>query len=89
MPAEPVAGTGSFNVHPAFPDVGIRLDPMHTFTNATEIASRIRQAFPPNMDESFANFAWMAVNAIAQGLIALEDWFPTCLHCKTREARDL
>lgn len=58
--------------HPAFPDVGIRLDPMHTFTNATEIASRIRQAFPPNMDESFANFAWMAVNAIAQGLIALE-----------------
>ena len=58
--------------HPAFPDIGIRLDPMHSFTNATEIASRIRQAFPPNMDESFANFAWMAVNAIAQGLIALE-----------------
>lgn len=57
--------------HPAFPDTGIRLDPMHSFTNATEIASRIRQAFPPNMDESFANFAWMAVNAIAQGLIAL------------------
>lgn len=57
---------------PAFPDTGIRLDPMHSFTNATEIASRIRQAFPPNMDESFANFAWMAVNAIAQGLIALE-----------------
>ena len=58
--------------HPAFPDTGIRLDPIHSFTNATEIASRIRQAFPPNMDESFANFAWMAVNAIAQGLIALE-----------------
>ena len=58
--------------HPAFPDTGIRLDPMHSFTNATEIASRIRQAFPPNMDESFANFAWMAVNAIAQGLIAFE-----------------
>lgn len=58
--------------HPAFPDTGIRLDPMHSFTNATEIASRIRQAFPPNMDESFVNFAWMAVNAIAQGLIALE-----------------
>lgn len=58
--------------HPAFPDTSIRLDPMHSFTNATEIASRIRQAFPPNMDESFANFAWMAVNAIAQGLIALE-----------------
>lgn len=58
--------------HPAFPDTGVRLDPMHSFTNATEIASRIRQAFPPNMDESFANFAWMAVNAIAQGLIALE-----------------
>lgn len=58
--------------HPAFPDTGIRLDPMHSFTNATEIASRIRQVFPPNMDESFANFAWMAVNAIAQGLIALE-----------------
>ena len=57
--------------HPAFPDTGIRLDPMHSFTNATEIASRIRQAFPPNMDENFANFAWMAVNAIAQGLIAL------------------
>ena len=57
--------------HPAFSDTGIRLDPMHSFTNATEIASRIRQAFPPNMDESFANFAWMAVNAIAQGLIAL------------------
>ena len=58
--------------HPAFPDTGVRLDPMHSFTNATEIASRIRQSFPPNMDESFANFAWMAVNAIAQGLIALE-----------------
>ena len=58
--------------HPAFPDTGVRLDPMHSFTNATEIASRIRQAFPPNTDESFANFAWMAVNAIAQGLIALE-----------------
>ncbi len=58
--------------HPAFPDTSVRLDPMHSFTNATEIASRIRQAFPPNMDENFANFAWMAVNAIAQGLIALE-----------------
>ena len=58
--------------HPAFPNTGVRLDPMHSFTNATEIASRIRQAFPPNMDESFANFAWMALNAIAQGLIALE-----------------
>lgn len=55
-----------------FHPTGVRLDPMHSFTNATEIASRIRQAFPPNMDESFANFAWMAVNAIAQGLIALE-----------------
>ena len=58
--------------HPAFPDTGVRLDPLASFTNPTEIATRIRQAFPPNMDESFANFAWLAVNAITQGLIALE-----------------
>ncbi len=58
--------------HPAFPDEGIRLDPLHSFTNATEVASRVRQVLPPHMDEAFANFAWMAVNAIAQGLIALE-----------------
>lgn len=57
--------------HPAFPDSGVRLDPLASFTNPTEIATRIRQAFPPNMDESFANFAWLAVNAITQGLIAL------------------
>lgn len=58
--------------HPAFPDTGVRLDPLASFTNPTEIATRIRAAFPPNMDESFASFAWLAVNAIAQGLIALE-----------------
>ncbi len=58
--------------HPAFPDTGVRLDPLASFTKPTEIATRIRQAFPPNMDESFANFAWLAVNAITLGLIALE-----------------
>lgn len=58
--------------HPAYPDQSIRLDPLYSFTNPSEIASRLRDALPPGTDENFASFAWMAVNAVVVGLIALQ-----------------
>lgn len=58
--------------HPAFPEIGVRVDPMFNWQKPTEIASRVQSIMPPNTG-AFGAFAWDAVNVVVQGLVDLED----------------
>jgi conjugal transfer pilus assembly protein TraD len=59
--------------HPAFPEEGVRLDPMFNWQKPTELASRIQSIMPPDTSGSFTAFGWDAVNVVVQGLVDLED----------------
>lgn len=59
--------------HPAFPEQGVRLDPMFNWQKPTELASRIQSIMPPDASGSFSAFGWDAVNVVVQGLVDLED----------------
>ncbi len=59
--------------HPAFPERGIRFDPLFNWQKPTELASRIQALMPPDTSGSFSAFGWDAVNVVVQGLVDLED----------------
>jgi conjugal transfer pilus assembly protein TraD len=59
--------------HPAFPERGVRLDPMFNWQKPTELASRIQSIMPPDTSGSFSAFGWDAVNVVVQGMVDLED----------------
>lgn len=59
--------------HPAFPDQGIRLDPMYSWQKPTELASRIESVLPPDTTGSFKSFAWSAINVVVQACVSNED----------------
>jgi conjugal transfer pilus assembly protein TraD len=59
--------------HPAFPERGIRFDPMFNWQKPTELASRIQSVMPPDTTGSFSAFGWDAVNVVVQGMVELED----------------
>ncbi|MBK7238219.1 MAG: conjugative transfer system coupling protein TraD [Sterolibacteriaceae bacterium] len=59
--------------HPAFPEIGVRLDPMFNWQKPTELASRIQSIMPPDTAGAFSAFGWDAVNVVVQGSVALED----------------
>ncbi len=59
--------------HPAFPERGVRLDPMFNWQKPTELASRIQSIMPPDTAGAFSAFGWDAVNVVVQGLVQLED----------------
>lgn len=56
--------------HPAFPQTGVRLDPLGSWSRPTEIAGRIT-AMLPGDDNVFREFGWSAVNVVVQGLFFL------------------
>ncbi|WP_304526728.1 conjugative transfer system coupling protein TraD [Halomonas sp. I5-271120] len=57
--------------HPAFPESSCRINPLHNFTRATELASRVAALLPS--EDVFSDFAWNAINNIVQGLVAAND----------------
>ncbi|HXF45841.1 MAG TPA: conjugative transfer system coupling protein TraD [Burkholderiaceae bacterium] len=59
--------------HPAFPDRGIRLDPLYNWQKPSELASRIQAVMPTDSDGAFAAFGWNAVNVVVQGLVEIEE----------------
>jgi conjugal transfer pilus assembly protein TraD len=59
--------------HPAFPEAGVRLDPMFNWQKPTELASRVQALMPPDTAGAFSAFGWDAVNVVVQGLVELED----------------
>lgn len=59
--------------HPAFPARGIRLDPLGSFTRATELASRITAVMPPDSGGAFTAFAWQAVHVAVSGMLFVEE----------------
>jgi conjugal transfer pilus assembly protein TraD len=56
--------------HPAFPSRSARIDPLRNWNRSTELASRISALMPSN--DSFADFAWRALNLVSDGLIYIE-----------------
>jgi conjugal transfer pilus assembly protein TraD len=59
--------------HPAFPEIGVRLDFTFNWQKPTEIASRIQSIMPPDTAGAFSAFGWDAVNVVVQGLVDLEE----------------
>lgn len=59
--------------HPAFPEVGVRLDFTFNWQKPTEIASRLQSIMPADTAGAFSAFGWDAVNVVVQGLVNLED----------------
>jgi len=59
--------------HPAFPERGVRLDPMFNWQKPSELASRIQAVMPPDTSGSFSSFGWDAVNVVVQAMVDLED----------------
>lgn len=59
--------------HPAFPEVGIRIDFTFNWQKPTELASRIQSVMPPDTGGAFSAFGWDAVNVVVQGLVEIEE----------------
>lgn len=59
-----------YMVHRAHPSESTRIDMMANYTNGAELASRIVALMPSGGDDSFKNFAFMAVNNAIQGILA-------------------
>lgn len=55
--------------HPAFPQQSVRLDPLKNWSRKTQVASRISMLMDGGGNESFKQFAWRAVNVVAEGLL--------------------
>ena len=57
--------------NPAFPEKSFCIDPLHNFSRATEIASRISALMPSESGSgsTFKAFSWQALNNIIQGLV--------------------
>lgn len=56
--------------HPAFPNRGVRIDPLGSWTRPTEIASRVAAVMPPDANGAFTAFAWEALHVMTMGLLA-------------------
>ncbi len=58
--------------HPGFPEDSIRFNPLHNFTRATEVASRIAMLIPSETgSDPFKSFSQMALTNIIAGSIAV------------------
>lgn len=58
--------------HPAFPEESVRLDLLRNFGRPTELASRITALIQSESGDPFANFSWMALNSVIQGMLIIE-----------------
>lgn len=60
--------------HPAFPGESVRIDPLHSFNRATELASRIAALIPSETgNDPFKAFGQMALSNVVQGLLAVDE----------------
>lgn len=58
------------NFNPAYPSLSVRIDPLKNWNRSTELASRIKDLITSDDDgDPFAQFSWMAINNLVQGLI--------------------
>jgi conjugal transfer pilus assembly protein TraD len=58
--------------HPAFPQDSARIDPLHSFNRATELASRVAALIPSETgNDPFKAFGQMAMSNVVQGLLAV------------------
>lgn len=58
--------------HPGFPEDSVRINPLHNFTRATELASRIAMLIPSETGaDPFKAFSQMALTNIISGSIAV------------------
>jgi conjugal transfer pilus assembly protein TraD len=60
--------------HPAFPERSVRIDPLHSFNRATELASRVAALIPSETgNDPFKAFGQMAMSHVVQGLLAVDE----------------
>lgn len=60
--------------HPAFPEESIRIDPLHNWQRATEVASRVASLIPSETGmDPWKSFGWMALSNIIGGLLLIDD----------------
>jgi conjugal transfer pilus assembly protein TraD len=60
--------------HPAFPRDSARIDPLHSFNRATEVASRVAALIPSETgNDPFKAFGQMAMSNVVQGLLAVDE----------------
>ena len=60
--------------HPAFPAESVRIDPLHSFSRATELASRVAALIPSETgSDPFKSFGQMALSHVVQGLLAVDE----------------
>jgi hypothetical protein len=58
--------------HPAFAQDSARIDPLHSFNRATEVASRVAALIPGETgNDPFNAFGQMAMSNVVQGLLAV------------------
>ncbi len=58
--------------HPAFPQDSARIDPLHSFNRATEVASRVAALIPSETgNDPFKAFGQMAMSNVVQGILAV------------------
>ena len=58
--------------HPAFPLDSARINPLHSFNRATEVASRVAALIPSETgNDPFKAFGQMAMSNVVQGLLAV------------------
>jgi conjugal transfer pilus assembly protein TraD len=58
--------------HPPFPGNSARIDPLHSFNRATEVASRVAALIPSEIgNDPFKAFGQMAMSNVVQGLLAV------------------
>jgi len=62
--ADAVRAEAFLEFHPAFPERGIRFDPLFNWQKPTELASGIQSVMPPDTTGSFSAFGWDAVNVV-------------------------
>lgn len=64
------AGRDFLYFHPAFPSRSIRLNPLKSWNNPSEIASRIAQLLPSESGgDSFTQFAWLTIDRVVNGML--------------------
>jgi hypothetical protein len=74
-----MVGRAFYYFHPAYPKESIRLDPLHSFSRASELASRLAALIPSETgSDPFKAFSQKSLDNIVQAILTL-DSRPTIL----------
>jgi hypothetical protein len=68
-----MVGRAFYYFHPAYPKESIRLDPLHSFSRASELASRLAALIPSETgSDPFKAFSQKSLDNIVQAILTLD-----------------